>query len=324
MHAPSASIIDETVVESRSAPSIVARATTATRRELLAWRFLLAISLVVAALWVTSYAWRDMLLIGMADAESSHVLLVPLVFTWLVWYRRERLTSIGQGNRWTGTLIVGLGWLVWSIGYRFQIQSFWHGGSVVLAVGGLVTALGSRIFWAAFPAFGALVFLVPVPGTGRELIALPLQRVTAQATQVMSEIAGMDVFRTGSLLHINGVDVAVAEACNGMRMVFTLLLACYVFAFVNPLRWQTRLFILLFSPVVAVIVNVLRLVPTVWAFGNVSPEAAMTFHDLSGWAMLIVAFLGLTGFVSVLRWAGVAVDVPRNRYVVTSKTHAQT
>ena len=29
--------------------------------------------------------------------------------------------------------------------------------------------------------------------------------------------------------------VTVAEACNGMRMVFTLLLVCYTFTFVTPL-----------------------------------------------------------------------------------------
>jgi exosortase len=326
MHAPVAPVVDDMAVESdcelRAASVSV---TSSTRRwQALAWQFLLASALVAVAWWVTAYAWRDMLLIAMADAESSHVLLVPLVFVWLSWYRRERLSSLGYGDRWTGTFVVCVGWFLWSIGYRFQIQCFWHGGSVVLIVGAIVTALGSRILWGLLPAFGVLVFLVPVPGTGRELIALPLQRVTAQATQVMSEIVGMNVFRTGSLLHINGVDVAVAEACNGMRMVFTLFLACYVFAFVNPLRWQARLLVLLMSPVVAVTVNVLRLVPTVWMFGNASPEAAMKFHDVSGWAMLVIAFLGLTGLVSVLRWADIAVDMPRNRFTPNADADADT
>jgi exosortase len=161
------------------------------------------------------------------------------------------------------------------------------------------------------PSFGALLFLVPVPGIGYELIAVPLQRVTAEATQLTAELIGLHVQRSGSLLHINGVDVAIAEACNGMRMVFALFLACYVFALATPLRWSTRAVILCLSPVIAVAANVVRLVPTVWAYGNVSHDAAEKFHGATGWLMLLVAFIGLMGFVRLLRWAGVPVDPHR-------------
>jgi len=92
-----------------------------------------------------------------------------------------------------------------------------------------------------------------------------------------------------------------------MRMVFTLFLASYVFAFVTPLRGYVRAIILLASPVTAVLCNVIRLVPTVWVFGYATPENAQVFHDFSGWVMLIVAFLGLTGIVRLLKWAMVPV-----------------
>ena len=103
-------------------------------------------------------------------------------------------------------------------------------------------------------------------------------------------------------------EVAIAEACNGMRMVFTLFLACYVFAFVTPLRGYVRAIILLASPVTAIVCNVIRLVPTIWVFGHTTPERAEVFHDISGWVMLIVAFLGLTSIVRLLRWAMVPVS----------------
>jgi exosortase len=278
------------------------------------WRLVarlgLAVVLTIFAGWIAQYAWRDMWLMALADPESSHVLLVPLVFVWLAWNHRHRLARHGVEHRWIGTLMLAIGWCLWSFGYRCQVQSFWHGGAVAMAAGATITILGGHVFIALLPAFGALVFLVPVPGTGREWIAMPLQHVTAHATRVMAEIAGMDVVQTGSMLRINGKDVAVAEACNGMRMVFTLFLACYVFAFVTPLRRPVRLLILLAAPVVAVIVNVIRLVPTVWAFGKLSNETAEKFHDISGWVMLVVAFLSLMGVVRLLRWMGLAVDAP--------------
>jgi exosortase len=256
---------------------------------------------------IASDAWLDLWNIGTLDEESSHVLLAPAMFAWLFWIRRKRLNGLSMTGRWLGAALIGVGWLLWAVGYRYQFQVFWHGGAVVMVLGGVLTGLGEQVFWKFLAAFGALVFVVPVPGVGRQMIALPLQRITAQATQRLSETLGVLVERSGSLLTLNGREIAIVEACNGMRMVFTLLMACYVFAFILPLRPWVRVLILVVSPVVAIVANVIRLVPTVWMYGNASVESAKLFHDASGWAMLIVAFLSLLGMVKVLDWATVPV-----------------
>ena len=271
------------------------------------WHFSAALTLVVACVVIAGNAWADLSTIGWRDEESSHVLLVPLVVAWLIWVRRGRLRGCEPGGRLIGTFFIAVGWFLWSFGYRQQVQSFWHLGAVTMAVGGLLTAMGKDIFIKFLPAFVVLVFLVPVPSTGRQLIALPLQHAIAQLTQNLGEVLGMQVARQGNLLTINGHEVAIAEACNGMRMVFTLFLACYVFAFVTPLRGYVRALVLAASPLVAIAANVIRLVPTVWMFGHASPAAAERFHTISGWVMLVVAFLGLMGIVKVLRWAMVPV-----------------
>jgi exosortase len=268
---------------------------------------LLLCVLLGACLFATGEALRDMFAIATTDPESSHVLLVPLVVAWIVWTRRRGYRPDPR-HRWFGVIALCLGWALWTMGYRWQIQSFWHGGAVAMLAGCILVAMGNSALKAFWPAFLALVFLVPVPDTGRQLFALPLQRITASVTQSVAEMLGMEVQRHANLLTVNGFDIAVVEACNGMRMVFSLFLACYVFAFVTPLRMSVRVLILLASPVIAVVSNVIRLVPTIWMFGHVSRGAADKFHDASGWAMLIVAFLGLCGIVGILRWAGVEVD----------------
>src|SRR5205823_5635867 len=106
--------------------------------------------------------------------------------------------------------------------------------------------------------------------TGRYHIAAPLQTATASATQTMCDLIGMNVDRAGNLLSINGKEVTVAEACNGMRMILTLLMVCYVIAFTMPMRTWVRILFLLASPIVAIISNVARLVPTIWMYGNKS------------------------------------------------------
>jgi exosortase len=174
-----------------------------------------------------------------------------------------------------------------------------------MAVGCIITALGKNVFFQFLPAFAVLVFLVPIPGFIRQEVSVPLQSATAYVTQVLLEIFGVPIERSGNLLRINGQDVAVAEACNGMRMVFALVLVSYAFAFSIPLRNTTRLLVLACSPIAALICNVIRLIPTVLVYGYQAEGSKMGdhFHDWSGWFMLPVAFMLLMMVMKALKWA---------------------
>ncbi len=117
---------------------------------------------------------------------------------------------------------------------------------------------------------------------------------------------------TGNVLLINGREVAVAEACNGMRMVSALLLVSYAFVFSMPMRQGVRLVILAASPIVALLCNVIRLVPVVLFYGYASDSTADFFHDASGWIVLLIALGLLWSFLSLLRW----IEIPVTPYAV--------
>jgi exosortase len=269
---------------------------------LTAWRLIGALALVAVAVGVTSDVWADILAIATRDEESSQVLLVPLVVAWLVWVRRQRWRECRVRQTWIGPPLIAVGWLLSTLGYHHAIQSFWHGGAVLATVGCFLTVAGSDLLKRFMPVFVVLVFLIPVPGMARQQIAIPLQSLTAHLTQIACEIFGFDVGRTGNVLSINGFDVEVAEACNGMRMVFALILVSFAFAYGTKMPNYARLLIVLGSPLAAVLCNVLRLIPTVWLYGNYPEQVAVQFHDISGWVMLPIAFLLLVGFTRLIRW----------------------
>lgn len=285
-----------------------------TRNGWTVWHVAAALALIAASVAVTWMAWSDMWQIAMKDEESSHILLVPVAVAWLVWVRRARFRQCRPQRSVLGAILVGAAWMFWSIGYRYDVQSFWHGGAVLMAVGCFIVVVGKDILFRFLPAFLVLVFLVPVPGRARQAIAIPMQRTTASATQGVLEMAGVPVERSENLLSINGKPVTIAEACNGMRMVFTLILVSYIFAFTTPLRGYVRTLILAASPVTAILCNVIRLVPTVWVMGHVSEETGHVFHDAAGWVMLVVAFLMLMSIEKVLKWA----LVPVREYTLAS------
>lgn len=266
-----------------------------------------ALSLVALAVYATWGAWWDIYDIAARDQEHSHAFLVPVVAAWLLWVRRERLRGYSPTGTWLGPVVVAAGWAIHRYGDANLVQTLWHAGAILVVTGAFLTVAGAGFLVRCFPAFLALCFLVPVPNMIRQGVSIPLQGATAEATRVVLETFGAHVERMGNTLRINDQDVMIAEACNGLRMVFALVLVSYTFAFGSPLRWGFRALVVLASPLTAIAFNVIRLVPTIWAFGVLSPSAASTLHDMSGWLMLPFAFLTLIVVLRMLRWAQVPI-----------------
>jgi exosortase len=241
------------------------------------------------------------------DEESSHIWLVLPIAGWLAWIRRGRFRRCKPSGLLLGPAIILIGGAVYLYGGIYIIQAPFHAGAVLVIVGCIISVLGKDVLFQLLPAVLILGFLVPFPGRMRHVIAVPLEAITARATATCCEILGMPVERLGMVLRINGVDVAIEEACNGLRMVFSLTLVSYAIAFSSPLRNYVRLGMVLASPLLAVICNVIRLVPTVWLYGYSPLSAADRFHDVSGWLMPPLAFMILLGVVRLMRWAMVPV-----------------
>ncbi|MFP4145860.1 MAG: exosortase/archaeosortase family protein [Phycisphaeraceae bacterium] len=267
-------------------------------------------ALVAAAVAVHLPAWVDMGRIAVTNEEASHVLLVPLVAGWLLYLRRGQFAEIAPRPSLIGPAVLAAGWLLSWIGFYHRVQAFWHGGAVLAAVGAVLTFTGWPVVRRFWMVLLVLAFLVPVPGGIRQEIAIPLQTLTAKATAGLLQLVGLEVVRSGNALHFNDQAVAVAEACNGMRMVFVLVLVCYAVAFANPLRGWVRALLLVVSPLVAIAANILRLAPTVYLFGYWPDSWGPLFHDLSGWAMIALAFALLMGLVGLLRRSPLNVDLP--------------
>jgi exosortase/archaeosortase family protein len=99
-------------------------------------------------------------------------------------------------------------------------------------------------------------------------------------------------------------------------MVSALALISFAFVFSVPMRHSIRIVLLLVSPLVALLVNIIRLIPTVLFYGYASNDTAEFLHDLSGWAVLGLAVAILWGLLSMLRW----IEIPIDPYPVMRRT----
>jgi exosortase len=266
------------------------------------WHGVALAVLIPIGVLLTRDGWADLLWLAFNDEESSHVMIIPLVLAWVFWVRRHRLAQVTPRFSLLAPLLLLLGWGAYEYMYYEAMRASGHIAAIAVLAGLTLAVAGSRFFWRFLPVFGVLLFAIPVPHRIRMPISVPLQRITANATESLLQFFGVAIERHGSILTINGVDVGVAEACNGMRMVFAVFLVTYLFVFITPLRPSVRVLLLLLCPLLAIACNIIRLVPTVFIFGYASADIAETFHDLSGWVMIGVAFLLLMGVVNLIRW----------------------
>jgi exosortase len=259
----------------------------------------------IAATWPI---WDKVFAYALSREEQSHSLLALPIVAWLIWLRRDQVAAaVTRPSVW-GALMIALGWFLAVAGFRTGIELAMNGGALLIIIGAALSALGTRVLGAVLPAVFALAMVLPVPGRVRTVVAAPLQDWSASITTGVIELFGLPVSQSGNVLTVNGVPVAIAEACSGMRMVTALAIIAYAFVFTLPLRPWARLLVLALSPVLALSVNIIRLIPTALFYGYASPRAALVFHDVSGWGVLLIALAMLAGTVRVLRWLELPVN----------------
>ncbi len=264
---------------------------------------------------IVSPALADIYEKAIKDEENSHILLVPLVALWMVWVRASRIRYCRPSWTIIGPIVIAIGWFSWSYGYWRNRDTFFHFGAILVLLGCVLSVLGRHVLTRFLPAVLVLLFLVPVPTHVRQKIAIPMQAFTARVSQTSMEVLGVDVKRDGNSLTVNGQSVMIIEACNGMRMVFPLILVGYVFCFGMALRQWVRFVLMLISPLAAIFCNVLRIIFTLLLLAFGPKHIGEYFHDIAGWLMLPVAFLLLLGVVRMLRWA----MIPVMRYTLVAQ-----
>jgi exosortase len=247
---------------------------------------------------------------GRGTVEQSYTLLVPLVALYVMLVRRSRIGGDrDHAGAAFGVALMVLAWGLLLIGHDRDVLVLWHAAPFVAMIGAVAAAFGIALLWRLLSGFLVLFAMIPVPGSVRLQIAQPLQELASGVTAFLLGLSGVPAVRMGSLIEINGAQVAVGEACNGMRLLMPLAVVMYAFVFSLPFRGSVRLMLLAMCLPVALLSNIIRLVPTAVSYGYF-PRVAPQVHDYSGWLMIPLAILLLLAVLRVMEWF----DLPVARY----------
>jgi exosortase len=169
--------------------------------------------------------------------------------------------------------------------------------SVVLSVAAIVLLLGGwRFLRKITPILLFLCLMLPWPNRIQTAISLPLQRWATTSAVFCLELTGREVVQDGNIIKIGETSVAVAEACNGLRMITAFfVISGLVVLLARRARWMKAV-VLISSLPIALLCNTLRLTITAIAFTILTGEGVeQLFHDFGGFAMMPLALAMVVG-----------------------------
>jgi len=261
------------------------------------------------AYWTTIYALASDL---DRDENYSVGLLVPFVAVYLAWRERAALGACQLRPSWwagIGLLLVAQAGRFYGLVYLFESAERY---ALVLTIAGLVLMVaGWQVFRRLAWVLLFLFLMIPLPGRIHNMISSPLQSQATTGAVFLLELFGAAVHRAGNVLTVNDAEVAVAEACSGLRMLTAFVVVAATLAYlVNRPRWQKA--VLLASSVpIAIACNLARLVITAALFGAGYSKAAETFfHDFAGLAMMPLAVFILAGELWLMKRLVIADPAP--------------
>ena len=256
------------------------------------------IIVALAACFAWSY-WTNLLdlwHVWLRSDEYSSGMLVPVLACYVLWLRRDSLRQVRV--QWSALGLVGL---ILAQAFRlFGLMYMYRSAerlSIVMTIGSCVLLLGGReMLKKTITVVMFLLLMLPWPARLQSRIALPLQGYATDSAVFCLETLGYDVISEGTVIHIGDTSVAVAEACNGLRMITAFFVIAGLVALIARRSAWEKALVFLSSLPIALICNTIRLAVTAIAFTMITGETyEQLFHDFGGYAMMPLA-LGIIVF----------------------------
>ena len=232
---------------------------------------------------------------------ASHGILIPPMAAYLVWMRWRTVQRDAAETDNRGLLLIFAACALLIVG-DLTAERFLTRISLIVMISAIVLTFWGRKRLRSL-AF-VLVFLatmIPLPAIVFNTLAHPLQLLASYSATEVAQAFGIAVHRQGNVIQLADMTLGVAEACSGLNSLSTLLVAALLLNPLFHLTFLARMCLLLFTPPLAIAVNVIRVAGTA-VLADSRPELALGFYHLfSGWMVFLIGFLMLLGFATLLQ-----------------------
>jgi len=284
--------------------------------------------------WAYYSNFRVLIATWQEDPNYSHGFLVIPIAVWILW---QRLTGAKPESSpgafqapWWGWVFLAAVLAVRAYAYEQGYQ--WSENATILpAIACLTWAVGSwPLLRRVWPAIAYLVFMLPLPPSINNLVALPLQRIATSGSCFLLQLSGLWAIQHGNVIDVDTphgmTPLDVALACNGLRMLMTMVATIIAIIILVPLPTWKRIVLLVSVVPIALLSNMIRIVTTGWCYYLITgPSAKEWAHDVSGWLMMPLALVLVGLELLILSWLVPAEDEPGDddgRRILPMLTHS--
>jgi exosortase len=255
---------------------------------------------------------RDLCMTWAQDQNYSHGFLVPIISLYIFW---RRLAVAEPASAPSTALAPWWGWgflvavlVTRAIAYELGLR--WvETATIVPAVACLVWTFGGwPLLRTVWPAIAFLVFMLPLPQTINDLVALPLQRGAATGSCFLLQLSHQWAIQEGNVIKLStphGMEqLDVAFVCSGLRMLMTLAATVTATMMLIPLPNWKRVVLLVSAVPIALLSNMIRIVATGWCYYLFpSARGKQLAHDWVGYLIPMILALLLVGLeLMILSW----------------------
>ena len=220
--------------------------------------------------------------------EYSHAFMLPLVFGYLVWQKKEIISRFENESSFTGLAVVfaGLfGFIVGELSTLFIVSQY---AFLFTLFGLLLSLMGWQSFKVILAPFLILFFIVPLPSFLYNNLSAALQLVSSQIGVEFIRWFGITVFLEGNVIDLGSYKLQVVEACSGLRYLFPLMSLGYIMVIVFKAALWKKVIIFLSTIPITVLMNSFRIGVIgvlVEHWGQSMAEGFL--HDFEGWVVFM-------------------------------------
>lgn len=214
-----------------------------------------------------------------AVGYSSHIVLIPLISTYLIWSKRSTIFSRVESDKRLGAILVVCALIAGLLagfvkgGWRSGLAPFLTVSSVLLfVISGFAFIFGTSALRKASFAFSLLALTLPVPAFVLDQVIFTLQSGSASLSTAIFSLLSVPVFRDGFTITVPGVTVEVAKECSGINSTIALFIVALLIAYETLVTPSRRLALILLMFPLSILKNAIRIVTLTLLATKVDPS----------------------------------------------------
>ena len=265
---------------------------------------LIIAGVLLALIYLPTFIWMKA---RFDEVESyySHGYLVPLVFAYLIWMKRDELRKCAIKPAGLALLIFVPALLVHLLAYFFEIN-FVSGFTLIAALFGLALYLyGTEVTKkVAFPVI-FLIFMVPLPQVMIINISFKMKMMAAQIATSIVNLMGIHAIRDGSIVYLKpDTSLTIGSPCSGLSSLIALAALGALYAYLVKMSRTRKIVLFLLSIPIALAANIFRIVMLLLVgFAYDAKTATGPFvHGFLAFLLYVFAIAGLIILGRILSW----------------------